>query len=109
MESEARIKHENIPKYIVKINKWRELIDSFDKFNWSANFGRDWIFRGESNETRDIKSSPERLYENNNLGSMSNDEKLSLSYFKRRYKGEFKPNNSLEWLSLLQQIQSIQL
>lgn len=33
---------------------------------------------------------------------MANAEKLSLSYFKRRYKGKFKPNNSLEWLSLLQ-------
>lgn len=95
-------KHGNINKYIeLRINNWKELIDFFDKFNWSANFGRDWIFRGESDETRPLSPSLERLHKDN-LGSMANAEKLSLSYFKRRYKREFKPNNSLEWLSLLQ-------
>lgn len=102
MESEAITKHENIPKYIVlKINTWKELINFFDKFNWSANFGRDWIFRGESDESRTISSSLERLHKDK-LCSMPKVEELSLSYFKRRYNGEFKPNNSLEWLSLLQ-------
>lgn len=102
MEPEAITKHKNIPKYIVlKINTWKELINFFDKFNWSANFGRDWIFRGESDESRAISPSLERLHKDK-LGFMAKVEELSLSYFKRRYNGEFKPNNSLEWLSLLQ-------
>jgi hypothetical protein len=102
MEFKSTSRDEDVPKFIeLKINTWKELIDFFDKFNWSANFGRDWIFRGESDESRTMSPSLERLYKDS-LGSMSNAEKLSLSYFKRRYKGEFKPNNSLEWLSLLQ-------
>jgi hypothetical protein len=70
MVSEAVTKHENTPQYIeLKINSWKELINFFDKFNWSANYGRDWIFRGESDESRAISPSLERLYEDS-LGSM---------------------------------------
>lgn len=62
---------------MLKINTWKELINFFDKFNWSANYGRDWIFRGESNESRTISPSLERLHKDK-LGSMPKVEELSL-------------------------------
>lgn len=102
MEIEIKTAHGDVPEFIeLRINTWKDLIDFFDKFKWSENYSRDWIFRGESDTSREISPSIERLYKDN-LGSMSQAEKLSLSHFKRRYRGEFKPNNSLEWLSLMQ-------
>jgi hypothetical protein len=102
MEVEVKTKHGDVPEFIeLKINNWKELIEFFDKFNWSENYSRDWIFRGESDDSRAITPSLERLYKDN-LGSMSQAEKLSLNHFRRRYRGKFKPNNSLEWLSLMQ-------
>ena len=92
----------DVSKFIeLKINNWKDLIDFFEKFKSSENYSRDWIFRGESDASRCISPSLERLFEND-LPKMAQAEELSLSHFKRRYRGEFRPNNSLEWLSLMQ-------
>ena len=102
MGIEIKTQHGDVPEFIeIKINSWKDLISFFEKFNWSANYDRDWIFRGESDIKYSLSPSLERLF-SDNLGSMGQIEKTSLSHFKRRYRGNFKPENSLEWLSLLQ-------
>jgi len=96
------MKYRDIPKFIeIRIESWEDLINFFDKFKSSSSYGRDWIFRGQSKHTYSLSPSLERLCRDN-LSSMIQKEELSLSHFKRRYKGEFKPKNSLEWLSLMQ-------
>jgi hypothetical protein len=97
------MKHETkIPEFIeIRIESWEDLIKFFNKFKWSSSYGRDWIFRGQSKHTYSLSPSLERLCRDNLL-SISQQEKLSLSHFKRRYRGKFKPKNSLEWLSLMQ-------